>query len=215
MIQDIIQSIGHKVTDLSFIERYGGLVQTARQIQEVTDGQFTEVAFPVSCNVNASQCWEDGKYQDLVPNDQYSSIAYFEDRNGSQFNGTVKDRPKQSYMQFTHNVRFVCWLNLQKLGITECHAPKAVLQALKALYCKNENIETSSGLKLSRFNMNVTSQLPKDANIIFDRYTYAHCQDALLYPFDYFAFNVQLSYNINPSCFEDWAINTPVNCIEL
>ena len=86
MLKLAIDCINPTVIALNFIERYGGLVYTAVKKEEVTGDLgipvFKEERFPVACGVTGRECWEHGKYQWLVPNFRYKSVAWWEELEG-------------------------------------------------------------------------------------------------------------------------------------
>lgn len=185
-----------QIEGLPFIERLGGLVRTLT-ISEDVEGTKKRKTFPIDCSVSADDCVR-GKYQDLIPNDAKRSVLYFEEI------GPVQDigRNRENYM-FRSQLRLVGWLNLKKMGFTDCTwSGKAVLQILSRLPRKPFN----SG-DLLRIKITSVAEVEKQAANIFGKYTYDEAiNQYLLYPFDYFALNISTDFEVNPACIDEIAM---------
>ena len=94
---------------LPFVDRLAGVVRTVT----ITGEDGKRKAFPVACNVTNADCTA-GRYQDLVPDSSRKSVMYFED-GGTVLTGLLKGDP-----QFRSTIRLIGWLNLKKMGLTDC-----------------------------------------------------------------------------------------------
>lgn len=194
-IAEIIKGL---VVNLPFVERIAGLVKVATKV-ETTDAGTVKKLFPVACNVTNADCMS-GKYKPLVPDSNTKSVLYFEDF-GSQSLGVEK-----GYWHFRSTVRLVCWLNLQKLGVNNCEfssmAATKIIATLPIGYMNYGNIIKARIVAISE---------PEKSSAIFSRYTYNEEQlQYLLYPYDYFALNITLEYQVR-DCL-DLGIASPINC---
>jgi hypothetical protein len=210
MIQAVIDKLTTKVSVLNFIERYGGLVQTAVKIGQTDEGAFYEQRFPIACGVSSRECWEKGKFLQLVPNDTYKSVFYFEQLEDLNFeDGFYKDK----VIQLRTTLRAVCWLNLAKLGLMDnCTISDQVAALLiDALSVKSEALDAPWDKASYQLEpLQVVQKTPE----IFERYTYAD-YNFTLYPYDYCAIDFELNVFVNTACIDDLTLGSEVECIDL
>jgi len=209
MIRTILSQIQTNLTDLPFVERYGGVVTAVTRIDEVNEDMYLEQRFPVSCSVTAIQCFEQGRYQDLVPNDQYKSIFYFEEVDGMRMT-----RPdKNGNLQMSGVVRLVGWLNLPKLGVENtCNiADQVAFTCVDALW---NSYTLSAPIAGAHCEIKPIGMRPKSADI-FSRYSYKNDSAHLLYPYDYFAFDFDVTLIMRAKCLDSFTPSTEIPCIDL
>ena len=187
MIADILKT---NIESLPFIDRLSGLVRTVSIKEE--SGRITRK--PIACDVSSDDCAR-GTYQDLVPNSSKLSIVYFEENGGVQPIGNEKN----NYV-FRSQLRMVGWLNLKKMGFTNCTwSGNAVLQILSRL---PRNVFNSGNFQ--KIKITAIAEAEKSAENIFGKYTYDETVNQyLLYPFDYFALNITTEFQVNPDCIEE------------
>jgi hypothetical protein len=200
MIVDIGLILKSYLAPLPFVDRLGGIVRPITKTDR--DGEKTiKKTFPVDCNVTEHDCIA-GQYTDLVPNSKYKSIHYFEDNGTSILQRTAMD------FHFQAKLKLVGWLNLKKLGKTECSLSSlAIANILKAFPTNYFN----NGI-YSRIQISVLGQDPKDSRI-FSKYSYSEEQTQyLMYPYDYFALNLSVGFSIREACINDWNITPVITC---
>lgn len=190
------------LTTLPFSDRMAGVVKAVTFVTGTSERPVKKT-IPVDCGVSQADCM-DGKYQDLVPNSKYKSISYFED--GGVRLVSINERD----YAFQANLRLVYWINLKKVGKTDCNVSAlAVTNVLNKLPQSPFN----SGI-YSRMRIKVSQELVKSA-AIFSKYTYDEAvTQYLMYPFDYFALDLTVDFLINKSCIIDWENGTPLICEE-
>lgn len=203
MTSDIANILKGYIDNVGFADKVAGLVKSVTVMDENDAGVKTRRTFPVSCDTSYNDC-EKGKYLDLIPNKKYKSIMYFED-GGSRLIG---EDPRD--FTFTSTLRLVGWMNLQKMGKTNCSiSGLAVAHVLKALPTNFNNQGMYSRMRIKAVSQEVKS------NAIFSRYTYKEeTLQYLMYPYDYFALNIEVNYSINKNCIEDWENQTELNCVD-
>ncbi len=205
MINSIIQSFTEKVTALNWVERYGGLVRPAvKTFIDENSGLIYNKTYPVSCDVTEKECWEKGRYQDLIPNDRYKSITYFEQRGSiaireTQFGG-------RDVLEFSAPMLFVAWLNLPKLGISECSSPVFEASAIKMLM--NMGVIELPFQALG-FKVIIDGSSPKNEGV-FTKYSYGDKFGLLLYPFDFFSISIIVRWYVQPQCLPDYEPSEPI-----
>ena len=191
MNQAIANIIRNRIEDLSFIDKLAGLTSIATFEIKGKDNTVVQKTVPIACCVTADDCKE-GAYNDLMPDSQYKSVIYFEDK------GVTFDRSESNWKYYTSNLRLVCWLNIEKiLGLT-CKADNPCTYAARVIA---DIIRHLPGFPLNifpfdRVYMEVTDQEVRNASI-FSSYTYdeKHAQ-YLMAPYDYFALNIRTTFGI-------------------
>ena len=220
MISTVIKQIGDQLQALDWVDVYGGLVQTIRIRQGEAENETYNV-FPISCDVSDADCVANQRYQDLVPDDSKASILYFETLNGLQDVGPQqigRGSTNRFRRVFRGAVRLVGWLNMQKLGVTECNgADMAVRSILKILNEEYNSFPAGSLLENANLRFNIQRIVPKDHRVIFGRYNYLDSNGYWLYPFDFFAVDLGINL-ILPLCDYEFPTNgvpiDPDDCVD-
>lgn len=211
MIAAIVSEISSLITTLPFVDRYGGLVVPAERVDVNDFGTKVVSRFPVSISVNNTDCWEKGRYRDLIPDSTKKSIFYFEDRSGislSSRSGKV--------LTFSGELRLVGWLNLPLLGESSFLSvtPYITLQLLDLL--DTSFYPNSGSLDGATIKIKATREVQKNQSI-FSAWTYdAQVTQFLLYPFDYFAIDISFEVHIGRGCITEYQPKLPViSCVNL
>lgn len=200
MNHEIATILNTYISTLPFADRLAGVVKPVTFVTGTVDKPVKKT-IPVDCGVSQPDCMA-GKYQNLVPNSKYKSIIYWED------NGVTTNSNNTRDFNFTAQLRLVAWLNLKKLGKTDCNlSALAVTNVLNVLPTAPFN----SGI-YTRMRINVGQEIIK-SNAIFSKYTYDESVvQYLMFPFDYFALDVSVDFTILKSCITDWENGTEIIC---
>lgn len=190
------------VAPLAFTERLAGLARLIT-INEQTESGSIRKTFPVAFDVCETDCVA-GKYKDLTPNSNKKSVLYFEEISAPQWVEQAR-----SNFRFRSVIRLVGWLNLKKLGLTNnTWSADAIIQILAKIPQKPFN--NGNLLKIKVTNI---SEAEKTAQNIFGKYTYDEAVNQyLLYPYDFFALNFTVDFEINPACYEAIEEQEPCEC---
>jgi hypothetical protein len=187
---EIAEILKGYLTGASFVDKLAGLVQTMRIGITDDKGARVETIYPVSCLYTFDEC-KTGKYAELVPNSKYSSILYFED-NGITFGDKVG-----RWQDVESKLKLVCWANMKKLNKADYNSANMIAEILYLF--PDMPIQTTVFKNLS---IRVTGQDIRNS-AIFGKYRYNEpLTQYLMYPFDYFALNISVSYKIIPKCYE-------------
>lgn len=191
--------------------RIAGIVRPSTRYK---DGR--SFVLPAAFDVEGRACWEQGRYFELLPNDLYRAVVYFEQLSDVRFEG-YKDS-KDRIMIYQVNLRLVCWVNFKKMGTTDLTiTDRLSLGVIKALTATKGEISRTSG-KLTVTDGNFTnstvevepvSQVRQDRSI-FSRYTIK--EDNLLYPWDYFAINLACTLYVGRECFTEVVAGEEIEC---
>jgi hypothetical protein len=196
MNNDIANYIVSLIETKPFVDKIAGVVVAASQTVE-----NTVKIFPMACGVQHREC-NVGKYNDLVPNSKYKSIIYFED-GGVTFGAVAKN-----LQAFNSRIRLVGWLNLQKLGSTNCtRASDVIIEILREL----PKFPVNEG-NFIRLKITAASEVTKNKQI-FSKYTYKEEQNQyLIYPYDYFALDLTAEWFMNLDCIREYTPASPILC---
>lgn len=207
MIRYIEQALRSSLTGLSFVERYGGQAYPAAFAVTGENGAIRKT-MPVSCNLNDTACLETGKYSKLVPDSLYKSVAYLEEQGPASI---VYAGAKANEITSTQRVRFVAWLNMQRLGYDDCVGTmRFAAEALNAIKGRRSfTVDSVSG----EMDINRASILEKDPQRVFSRYSYSELQWAFFWPYDFFAIEFEARVMVNAACFESSTAQTAIKCL--
>lgn len=194
MIYDIGDIIKTYLEQLPFKDKVGGIVKAITFAQGDDEGTgVVRKVMPVDCRVTHRDCIA-GKYTDLIPNSKYKSVMFMED-----FGTNVIEREARDF-SFQSNIRLIVWLNLKKMGITNCSASALAVATILDKF-PTQHINSSP---YTRIKIEVESEEQK-SSAIFSRYTFdEEKMQYLMYPFDYFALNLTVKYTIPKSCIPEW-----------
>lgn len=198
MINTIVKNIIPYLEALNFSEVVGGIATTISQNKPAKDNKIIIKKFPAYYNENRTTC-NASDYIDLVPNSNKRSIIYFEN-NGikiSPINGNI--------IECVADVRLVCWANLKKINDTFINADMLRLLVIQAMPSSLSNV-----LPYSFIRIQLTGEETKNVSI-FSKYTYNEEEKQyLIYPFDYFALNYEISFYVGINCIDPILISPSV-----
>lgn len=204
MIESIINAIPF---DQHWIEKKGGLVRTARKSFPIDEESnlFIEKKYPISSNVSAKECFDNGKYSDLMPDSRYKSICYFEQTSPTLPQSNI-NLGSEAFV-FETNVKFVCWLNLNLLGFDVPDKSEIFQLEMYKFFSKIKFLVNGiHGIKIKFISFGQKNENP------FSNYSYENIEGLLLYPFDFFVINLTIQYNVKIDCIESVPVLTPIIC---
>jgi len=192
-----------QIKDLPFIDKYAGVVKVLTYHEKAKGGNTIKKTFPADCQTTLEEC-ESGRYKELTPTDDKRSVTYLEDL-GLRVVGR-----EGNYLLFEANYDLVSWLNLPKLGFTDCsYSGVAMLGILKKLPARPFNFGN-----YHLIDIQFVSQRPKSANP-FSKYSYDEAvTQHLMYPFDYFVLNFRVTFRVDLRCISIAALTPPVDCVD-
>jgi hypothetical protein len=192
MNQAIAHIIKSEIEGLDFVDKIAGLVAPLTFDIAIGDGKSVEKTFPIACCVSPEDCKE-GAYNDLMPNSQYKTVIYFEDK------GVTFVKSESHWKYYTSNLRLVCWINIEKL--TNSGYCKSEVPCTYAAHIITEIIRSMPEFPLNitpfhQFYSEIVSQDVRNPSI-FSAYTYdeKHSQ-YLMAPYDYFALDITTNFAI-------------------
>lgn len=213
-IADVLKA---KLSNLPWLDRFGGLVSVATRPLLTTGADGVQVvtgyqAYPVACDVNQANCFETGTYKHFEPDSTKTAIAFFVDNGGCAFQAV--EGPKLANIILSFDLKFLCWLNLARLGpeLTYGHcnvsgrlAPLVMKQfwGCHSAFGKFDGAPEEEALQ--SIEVKTLSMLPKSP-AMFQPFTFAaegERRGLFLYPYDYFGIRVAGTFRINVNCLED------------
>ena len=191
MVNYIINKIVQDLTlDLPFVDKITGIVKTAKI--KVADKVKT---IPIAVNTNVTTC-NDSELLDYVPNDNYTSIIYFEDR------GTTLQKMENQSLYYQSNFTLVCWFNYLKIDQTLTNTSQITGNLIKYLPEIMGNITPLIGIFLS-----ITGEQSNDGSV-FNKYSYfEEISQYITYPYGYVALDLQAEYRVRKDCILDLTLN--------
>jgi len=206
----LVSAFAPAVTGLGFVARYGGLVRPLRYEERDGDGNVYPIAYPVSCLIESS-CTDPSVYKALTPDSAFASVSYFERRGA----GTVTfGTPSQQELTFRLPLRFVAWLNFQKLGVEGCPSTLPYMMAfIQSLRSQNLTATDTSLSQAARVQIRGFEIPEQRADVIFAPYSYAAKEWAFMPPYGFFAVDLVAELMVNIGCFVAPDIQTEIDCI--
>jgi len=195
MNQAIANIIKNHISGLDFIDKIAGLVSACTFDIVVRDKEnnptTVQKTFPIACCLT-EKCTIETAYQDLMPNSDYKTVIYFEDK------GVSWVKTEGRYKHYTSNVRLVCWINVAKILGDTCKEGDTCTLSTHLIAEIIRSLPEFPGHH-NPFNMVFSEVIDQEVRSpsIFSAYTYdeKHSQ-YLMYPYDYFALDIQTSFAI-------------------
>lgn len=207
MNKELAQQLNIRLGDLPFADKQAGLVQTVEFESERMGGGGETVGkkyerFPVSVDIDYSQCATVRKERDLVPDGHLSGISYFED-----FGITPLPKTRNGF-QYQSRLRFVCWMNRKKL--TGNDYSNIVTQTMGYVIEQLTKAPFNAGL-FTRISINVMA-IPPANKALFSSYTYDEAvTQYLMPPYEYFAIDFGVKFTVPYQCMPQLQL-TPSLC---
>ena len=177
---------------LDWVGRYGGVVKTMYKEFEDQNDKFKTKRFPVASDVSAKDCDNLSVLQDLVPNDNYKSVVYWEELSPLTNVGYTQTK-KFTEKKFKGTARLIVWLNLAKLGITNSKDGFLVIPSLEKILTVKGKIQSGvlAGAHLWIEPKQIVNQ---DINTVFGKYDYPKTINYYLgSEFDFCAIDVEFT----------------------
>lgn len=191
--------------DLPYIDKRTGVVQVLSKPSNV-DNQTVYTKIPVSTLATSEDCGRaDTSAVEMIPDSRYKGLLYFEER------GFSLGLRRASSQQYKSDLRLVCWLNTAKIngGVADMNlSAKAMNQIIHLLTAKQ--IPNSSPFINLTVQMNRVAQTSAE---IFAAYDYDDKRTLFLfYPYDYFAIDFSVSFDLGKGCIPDLPVIDGPNC---
>jgi|JI10StandDraft_1071094.scaffolds.fasta_scaffold103911_7 hypothetical protein len=220
MVAAIADILKAQIAGLDWIERFGGLVIEAKKpdTRKADNGDVVTVgwqSWPVACDVNAERCFEDqAKLKWFIPESSLAAVAYFVDNGGTSFVGFDEFTPRRGGLIYRFNLKFVVWMNMKRLGdaITsgECWAAdKLVPYVISEFFGTAPDAattvfgaDTPKARAYRRIEVTSVSQIQKSPQIFapFSFWNLPDKQAMFVWPYDYFALQIQGTFVLNRFC---------------
>lgn len=195
MNASIAELLKLRLQSFSYVEKLAGLV---RPVTHERAG--SKITIPVASNVeDVLQC-RDSTLLEMVPDERYRTIVYFEDM------GLVQVKSRTRGLSWTSRMRLVCWLNTAKLGGGSTVADQVAQQFMHAIKSNLYNSGPFIGLR------HRITGMPVRGSGLFSQYAYPDsARQYLMHPFDAFGIEIETEFRIKPGC-EPEVITTDGSC---
>lgn len=213
MINRMINQFTAAFEAIEWVGKYGGLARPLATKVEKSEGEFVELIYPVSCANASGDCFDNGTYRELLPDPSLKSVVYFIQESG--LNKVAVNNFKLSKdiatNTFQCTLRLVVWLNLPLLGYKNQYCDAVSLFAAD-LWRKIEAMRATN----PSVRFEVSGQMPNDERAVFQEYLEGVIENRIevftLYPYGFFALNVNLVAEMAPNCWSDVPILPPNLC---
>lgn len=220
MIQRIIHTVKSDIEALGWVERFGGLViPVSFELPGEAEEETIEKTLPISTYINDADCIEDkDRYHFLVPDDSKKSVVYLEQVGNTTFTPTARVGSRyRNVIEGTQNLKLTAWLNLSAIGAVDQSTTQQIKMDLwRMLDGKKYSKLPDNDQNLPIFNIrwNVTGDILKSMSI-FNPYFYESQARLMLYPHDFFAFDLEVTWFMKKSCQSIFQTGTPLDCIDV
>ena len=177
-----------RISAFTYVDRLAGMVRSVSR--EQAGGET--ITIPVAIGVEDPLACGDSSVLDLVPDERYACMVYFEDKGLR----AVKTRTRGT--SFESRMRLVCWVNTAKLN-GDAYAGDRILQQFIASFPSGlYNDGPFIGIR------HTVEAVPERGKALFSAYTYPDAaRQYLLYPFDAFAIELLTTLRVKPGCEEE------------
>lgn len=180
-----------EITALDFADKYASIVRTLNIAVEDQSERGKIKRYPVACDVLNGDCSNVGVYNDLVPDDTKKSVLYWEMLQPMSNAGQTKINDFYT-KRFKGSARLVVWLNLTKLGLTDCDGAILTIPILNKILTKKLKL-LSGPFSGSHVWIEPKNYVKQDISAIFGGYDYPKLKNYYLYPFDFYAIDVNFT----------------------
>lgn len=181
--------------------RLAGIVTPAR----IPNGENKGVTVPVAQDVTGTRAWETGRYAELLPNEYYRGVWFFEEAQDVQFIG-YGDGNRSDLMYFETDVYLKGWINVKKLNYPAFATARMVLELTSALTEGTSELSRDAGrfaVSASAFtgahvDVQVLQQQTRTRDV-FGRYS--NLVPEVTPEFEYFALRLRLRFEVGKNCY--------------
>lgn len=201
MIKEIINIIKTPILNLDWLGVFGGVAVPIKHPHE--SGSIT---YPIAAN-SGSDCWNNGRYMDLVPDASKSSILYFEQSTPIKFS-TITIYEQQASTMLTGYL----WANQLRLGEDICiGAPKDLISILGF----GINTVKFDGSDLYAIETSIEQiHTGRETNKSFAQYNYKGSDSLYLYPNAIVSFDLSVTWKMSKDCLT-YTPDEETTCIDL
>lgn len=196
MISEVLNILSPKLIELCWVENYAGLTRLVNK--KVKNGYQT---FPIICDLD-KDCWSNGIYKNLVPNDKYKSTVYWE-----QISSIKQEEFNKRLIRLSVDLRLVSWFNLNRLGKHCSFSCEAYEDLLRVLLGRHNGDGKNIGINIS--NLNLDDQ-DTTVNKVFGRYSYD--RNIFIHPYEAMSVTMSLSFVISKSCLKPATCENEIPC---
>ena len=220
IIERLISYISDDIKALNYGEVYGGVARTQRvkEFEDAKLGVTIYKKFPISCAISGDV--EPNKtvqrFRDLIPNDGKKSILYWEVLQGMKdvggFAPNTKNAPNEQVRVMRGRARLVGWLNLKRLGVSNCNSAADAIFPLLPIVTQ-QKAYPAIPLQNTKVRYRLDNIVPRDISI-FSKYTYDPLEYTFTYPFDYFAMDISIELILPLGCVPQFPISNEITCVD-
>jgi hypothetical protein len=129
--------ISPNIQALDFVDRYASVVKTIN----ISIGDSVK-RYPIACDVTEQDCANNGRYQDLVPDDSKMSVLYWEELQPMQVSGFTPTKTFKNRV-FKGSARLIVWLIWLRWGKRHAQRHRGFIRTRKGYNSKHTDYKRS------------------------------------------------------------------------
>lgn len=206
MNKGIAYILMQKLTDIPYLQRFGGLVYTQEEENVLYDEQTgvkTKKRYPVTNEycITKPGCGTTNGGLDMTPDSSYFGQVYFED-------GGVNPIGREGRMhKYRSRLRMVVWLNtkmvVKKDGYDQLPGQSIALAVWNDITTRFATLEFTKQGYYQRFQVK-PGNVPIQGATVFSAYTFdENANKYLMHPYEFFAIDLDVEYCLNAGCIDE------------
>jgi len=207
MIKVMIHPLLAVVSDLSLFTtgglRLAGLAVPTR----IPNGKNKGVIVPVAEDVTGTRAWENGQYNELLPNEHYNGVFFFEQASDVEYLGRG-DGVTRDTLYYEADVVLKGWVNTQKVNATPYLTSRLVLELTRDLtqgtsdFVRDavRHLVTVGQFTGAFIDVQVLRQLRHGPDVFG---SYPELVPEVLPEFEYFGLLLRLRFGVGVDCFTE------------
>lgn len=198
MIDTTLNLFEEYITGLEWVERYGGLTKIVQRENDKAN-------YPVSINANFLDCFENGIYAKMVPDDSVKSIVYFQQTSEVRFD----EERRGSFVQqiYSGGAKMIVYINLPNLGV---ESPMSITPFVSDIVRQFDLEIEDNDWKHQVFVSGVDTV--DSTRALFSAYKYSNVERLMWYPSLVFSINLNTRAVGQFACDTLFSIKSPVVC---
>lgn len=222
MMFKIAMELNNRIVGIPWIAKHAGLVRdvTRDEIALNENNEPTVLSsstFPIASGADGRECWESGRYTDLMPSDAHTSVAFWRETTPLAY--TDDETLPRGFQRWAGALRLIVWADMQRIGYVSDWQINHLIVDILRQYSAGEQASTrdarairlnESGYESMVIEYQPTAQIINGADV-WSGYTVGDIVESMLYPFATFAVDFDVSVVFNPQCTVP-LVTTPIEC---
>lgn len=202
MLHHLIDHIKTGIDTLSWVDRSAGLTRTVVRKIKNRNGQIEDQSFPVSTNINETDCVDDSLYKWLAPDDKKMSVLFWSETSAP----VVTNNPliaRRMGMTYVQTATLFVWVNLKRLQVQRTPDVTFALMQELISHIHQKKIKIDTPVKIK--GMTNVVGVRQHERAIFTQWSFGNREDIFIGDFDFFAIDVEFIWQGFLNCYPTFA----------